>query len=289
MLDLIQAALIDATMAGARAILDVRRRGVLQARYKTAAELVTVADEASDAAMRAILEARLAELDPSITLRLEESGSVRPQASRNVGADPLDGTSHFAADGTMYSVQAHYVEDGVPLVGVVFQPEVFLPLSETDRCVGRLAYAARGRGAFVHRTELDGAGFRLLARRPIAKRPPAGRPTFVAAVPVTTKMTPAERRSAQRVYESGLLAASMGTGNAGGNAMMVLFGGQDVYANLGAGEELDLAPPQVIAEEIGLIVWGPDRRPPVWRVRKLPVVFAADAETAERFLTAAGL
>jgi 3'-phosphoadenosine 5'-phosphosulfate (PAPS) 3'-phosphatase len=81
----------------------------------------------------------------------------------------------------------------------------------------------------------------------------------------------------------------MGTGNAGGNAMMVIFGGQDVYANLGAGEELDLAPPQVIAEEIGLTVWGPDRRPPVWHVRKMPVLFAPDAETAERFFQAAGL
>jgi hypothetical protein len=81
----------------------------------------------------------------------------------------------------------------------------------------------------------------------------------------------------------------MGTGNAGGNALMVIFGGQDVYANLGAGEELALAPPQVIAEEVGLTVWSPDRRPPVWRVRKTPVVFAPDPETAERFLSAAGL
>jgi 3'-phosphoadenosine 5'-phosphosulfate (PAPS) 3'-phosphatase len=71
--------------------------------------------------------------------------------------------------------------------------------------------------------------------------------------------------------------------------MMIVFGGQDVYANFGAGEELDLAPPQVIAEEAGLTVWGFDRRPPVWHVRKQPFVVARSPEMAERFLSAAGL
>jgi 3'-phosphoadenosine 5'-phosphosulfate (PAPS) 3'-phosphatase len=287
--DLIQDILIDAAVAGARAVVTARQHGAVIARYKTAAELVTEADERSDAAMLAILRPRLAAVDPSISLRLEESGSSGPQSRRHVGADPLDGTSHFAAGGTMYSVQAHYVEDGVPLVGVVFQPEVFLPLTETDQCVGRLVYATRGRGAFVRRTEFDGDTFQMTSPRPIARRQATGRHTFVASVPITTKMSPEERASAQRVYHSGLLAASMGVGNAGGNAMMVIFGGQDVYANLGAGEELDLAPPQVIAEEVGLTVWGPDRRPPVWHVRKMPVLFAPDDETAERFLAAAGL
>jgi 3'-phosphoadenosine 5'-phosphosulfate (PAPS) 3'-phosphatase len=289
MLDRILTVLTDAALAGATAVVGARRRGAVAARYKTAAELVTDADEASDAAMLAILRPKLADIDPSITIRLEESGLSGDQAHRHVGADPLDGTSHFAAGGNLYSVQAHYVEDGVPLVGVVLQPEVFLPVAESERCVGRLVYAVRGGGAFVSRTGFDGARFELGAPRPVVRRPPSGRRTFVAAVPITTKMSPAERATAQRVYDSGLLAASMGTGNAGGNAMMVIFGGQDVYANLGAGEELDLAPPQVIAEEIGLTVWGPDRRPPVWRVRKMPVLFAPDEETAERFFAAAGL
>ena len=270
-------------------MLQARRHGGIGTRYKSAQELVTDADEQSDAAMREILETRLGALDPNISLRLEESGASGGPHRRHVGADPLDGTSHFAADGTLYSVQAHYVEAGVPLVGVVFQPEVFLPLQETPNPTGRLAVAVRGAGAFVQRTTYDRDRFDLASARRIERRPSPKRPTFVAAVPITTKMAPEERAAAQRVYESGILAASMGTGNAGGNTMMVIFGGQDVYANLGAGEELDLAPPQVIAEEVGLTVWGPDRRPPVWHVRKQPVVFAPDEETAERFLRAAGL
>jgi 3'-phosphoadenosine 5'-phosphosulfate (PAPS) 3'-phosphatase len=289
MLDQILSVLIDATVAGARAVVEVRRRGAVEARYKTGSELVTEADERSDAAMLAILTPRLGAIDPAISVRLEESGSSGPQGRRHVGADPLDGTSHFAAGGNLYAVQAHYVEDGVPLVGVVFQPEVFLPLAESEGCTGRLVYAVRGGGAFVRRTDLDGGTFRVTEPRPVVRRPPPARRTFVASVPITTKMSAAERATAQRVYESGLVSASMGAGNAGGNVMMVVFGGEDVYANLGAGEELDLAPPQVIAEEIGLTVWGPDRRPPVWHTRKMPVLFAPDEETAERFFRAAGL
>jgi 3'(2'), 5'-bisphosphate nucleotidase len=289
MLDDVLAVLIDAALAGAAAVVTARRRGGVAARYKDAAELVTDADEQSDAAMRAVLAPRLAAIDPSISLRLEESGAAGVQAHRHVGADPLDGTSHFAAGGNLYSVQAHYAEGGAPVAGVVLQPEVFLPLSEGERCMGRLVYALRGAGAFVRRTEFTGDACELGPPRPVVRRPPPVRRTFAAAVPITTKMAPAERAHAQRVYESGLLAASMGAGNAGGNAMMVVFGGQDVYANLGAGEELDLAPPQVIAEEVGLTVWGPDRRPPVWRVRKMPVLFAPDDATAERFFSAAGL
>ena len=281
--------LVDAVLAGARRVIEVRQAGSGDAAYKHAVELVTEADTESDAAMLSILRERLSKLDTNISYRLEESGASGRANRRHVGADPLDGTSHFAAGGNLYSVQAHYVEEGVPLVGVVFQPEVFLPLQESPHPIGRIAVAVRGAGAFVQRTDYDGQMFRRSAAKRIERRPAPTRHTFVAAVPITTKMAPEERATAQRVYESGILAASMGTGNAGGNAMMVIFGGQDVYANLGAGEELDLAPPQVIAEEVGLIVWGPDRRPPVWHVRKQPVVFAPDAATAERFLQAAGL
>lgn len=71
--------------------------------------------------------------------------------------------------------------------------------------------------------------------------------------------------------------------------MLALFGGQHVCANLGAGEELDLAPPQVIAEEAGMAAWDAGRKSPVWRVRKQPGVFAPADEIAERFLAAAGL
>jgi 3'-phosphoadenosine 5'-phosphosulfate (PAPS) 3'-phosphatase len=267
----------------------VRGSGEFTGQYKDATELVTQADQRSDAAILSVFESRFRALDPTISFRLEESGASGPQSARWVGADPLDGTNHFAAGGVAYSVQAHYVEDGVPLAGVVFQPEVYLPLSESAHCTGRLAYAIRGRGAFVERTEFTGADFVRLEARRVSKPALVEVRRFVSCVPLSTKMTPEEWKRAERVLESGIVAVTTGVGGAGGNVMMTIFGGQHVYANLGAGEDLDLIPPQVIALEAGMTVWGVDRKPPIWNVRKQPFIVAPNAPIAERFLQAAGL
>jgi len=281
--------LIAGVIEGAREVLAVRGAGQVTARYKDATELVTLADERSDHAIRVVFEERLHGIDSEIVLRLEESGGAAVGAERWVGADPIDGTSHFAAGGAMYSVQAHYVDRGVAEIGVVFQPEVYLPLAESDRAIGRLVYAIRGGGAWVERTEYTGASFvRGLARRVIAEALPRVN-RYVACVPISTKMNREERELAQRVLGSELIAVTAGSGGAGGNVMMTLFGGMHVYANLGAGEDLDLIPPQVIAIEAGLTVWGVDRKPPLWHVKKQPFIAAHTDEIAERFLQAAGL
>lgn len=289
MFDEIHDILVEAVLAGAAEVLRVRRGGAIDARYKDATELVTEADHRSDAAILAVLTARFPSLDPDISFQLEESGVSGTLGPKRVGADPLDGTSHFAAGGNLYSVQAHYIEDGVPLVGVVFQPEIYLPLSVTDAPMGRLSSAIRGQGGVMRRTELAGDRFQIGAPQPIVKRPSSPRRSFIACVPITAKMSADERALARKVHDSGLIGGMTGTGGAGGNVMMTILGGQDVYINFGAGVDLDLAPPQVIAQEAGLTVWGPDRRPPVWHVRKQPFIVAQDDETAERFLTAAGL
>jgi hypothetical protein len=70
--------------------------------------------------------------------------------------------------------------------------------------------------------------------------------------------------------------------------MMVIFGAQHVYGNFGAGDALDLIPPQVIALEAGFTVWNEQRTEPVWHVDKQPFIVAPSAEIADRFLTAAG-
>jgi len=281
--------LCAAVLAGAERVLAVRQSGSIIAGYKDARELVTEADRQSDAAMLAVFRAECPAIDPTLSYHLEESGLSGGDSARRIGADPLDGTSHFASGGTLYSVQAHYIDEGIPLVGVVFQPEVFLPLAETPRPLGRLVTSIRGRGAFTCRTEFVDGSFTLGELRRITRRRDASRQAVVACVPYSTKMSPPERALARRVHDSGVIGVTTGTGGAGGNVMMVVFGGQDVYANFGAGEDLDLAPPQVIAEEAGYVVWGPDRRPPVWHTRKQPFIVALDEPTAERFLQAAGL
>ena len=282
--------LVDAVLQGASAVLSARRDGLVAARYKDATELVTEADDRSDAAMRDVFRARLPRLDPDIVFHLEESGpSGDTAARRRVGGDPLDGTSHFATGGTLYSIQAHYLEDGVPLAGVVLQPEAYLPLDVRPHCSGRLVTARRGAGAVMRESTWTGESFDLGEPRAVVRRPARQARAWVACVSITGKMTPAERALARKVHDSGLIGSWTGTGNAGGNVMWTILGGQDVYANFGAGDDLDLVPPQIIAEEAGLTVWGIDRRPPVWHVRKQPVVVAPSPEVAELFLRAAGL
>jgi 3'-phosphoadenosine 5'-phosphosulfate (PAPS) 3'-phosphatase len=288
----IKEALIAAVLSGAREILTVRLAGNVEARYKDARELVTTADENSDAAILAIFQTRLPAIDPSISFHLEESGmtgAASAPGSKIAGADPLDGTNHFAAGGASYSVMAHYVEEGVPQVGVVFQPEVFLPLAETERCLGRLVFAVRGEGAWVRRSEFQGSSFELSEVRRVVSRNAAPTRTWVACVPFGSKMDAEGRERAAKVYSSGIIAATTGVGGAGGNVMLSIFGGQHVYANFGAGDDLDLIPPQVIAHEAGLTVWGLNRTLPIWNVRKQPFIVAPGPEIAERFLQAAGL
>jgi 3'-phosphoadenosine 5'-phosphosulfate (PAPS) 3'-phosphatase len=281
--------LVAAVMSGGREILAARLAGGVEAHYKDAKELVTTADQKSDAAILAVFQSRLPAIDRSISFHLEESGETGLPGARIAGADPLDGTNHFAAGGTSYSVMAHYVEDGIPLVGIVFQPEVFMPLTETENCVGRLVSGVRGEGAFVRRTEFRGVGFTLSELRRVERRSTPRTRTFVACVPFGSKMDAEGRERAARVYASGIIAATTGVGGAGGNVMLSIFGGQHVYANFGAGEDLDLIPPQVIAHEAGLTVWGANRTLPVWNVRKQPFIVAPDPEIAERFLQAAGM
>ena len=281
--------LIDAVTRGAVEVLRARLQGNIHASYKDAKELVTVADRRSDEAMSAVFASDLRRLDPSIAFRLEESGATGDASSHWVGADPLDGTNHFACGGTFYSVMAHYVREGIPLVGVVFQPEVYLPLSESDKCIGRLTYAVRGEGAFWERTEFSGEAFVRAAPRRLLKPDQPPTKSWVCSIPISTKMTSDERTRALRVLESGLVSVTTGVGGAGANALMTIFGGQHVYANFGAGEDLDLIPPQVIAEEAGMTVWDVNRRSPVWQVRKQPFVVASDAGVAEQVLRAAGV
>ena len=201
----------------------------------------------------------------------------------------MDGTSHFASGGHYYSVQAHYVEDGVPLIGVILQPEIFFPLEESQSCVGRLTYAIRGQGAFCQRTEFKEGSFTRGPAQVVVKRKILATLNYAACIPFSTKMTAPERERARRVYEYGPIAVTTGLGGAGSNVLMVVFGGHDVYANFGAGNDLDLIPPQVIAEEVGMTVWGVDRRSPVWNVRKQPFIVAPDEVIANKFFEAAGL
>lgn len=81
---------------------------------------VTEADMAVDAFLRQHLTA----LDPTIGWLSEESvdGPERLSARQVWIVDPIDGTRSFMADGTDWAVSVALVEDGRPLVAVLFAP-----------------------------------------------------------------------------------------------------------------------------------------------------------------------
>ena len=88
MVEQIQAALIRAVLAGAAEVLEVRRAGNLRQRLKTARELITEADERSDAAILHVFQIEIATIDPSISFHLEESGIHGTGNRKRVGAVP---------------------------------------------------------------------------------------------------------------------------------------------------------------------------------------------------------
>lgn len=111
---------------------------------------VTRADLASHAA----IAAGLAQLRPKLPVLSEEGD---PDISAGPGqtfwcVDPLDGTKEFVNGFDEYTVNIALVEQGVPILGVVY-----LPAQDA------LYYAARGQGAW--KVDLDGGPHRIAPRR----------------------------------------------------------------------------------------------------------------------------
>lgn len=79
---------------------------------------VTAADRASEAAMRAIVEAER----PADGIIGEEYGRVREGAARQWVFDPIDGTRAFIAGRPLFGILIALLQDGIPVLGVIDQP-----------------------------------------------------------------------------------------------------------------------------------------------------------------------
>ena len=80
---------------------------------------VTAADEAADAVISAGLRAEF----PDLPLITEEQAESHGQTARTfLIVDPLDGTKEFVQRRGDFTVNIAYVEDGVPVAGVVYAP-----------------------------------------------------------------------------------------------------------------------------------------------------------------------
>ncbi len=100
-------------------IMEIYRRDDFEVRTKDDDSPVTEADEAADALISAGLRAAF----PDIALVTEEqSDSHSVSADRFFIVDPLDGTKEFVHRRGDFTVNIALVENGTPVLGVVFAP-----------------------------------------------------------------------------------------------------------------------------------------------------------------------
>jgi 3'(2'), 5'-bisphosphate nucleotidase len=101
------------------AIMQVYNSADFAVRAKGDDSPVTAADEAADALIAAGLRAAF----PDVVLITEEQADSHAlQAATFLIVDPLDGTKEFIKRGGDFTVNIAYVENGVPLRGVVYAP-----------------------------------------------------------------------------------------------------------------------------------------------------------------------
>ncbi|GAA3858120.1 3'(2'),5'-bisphosphate nucleotidase CysQ [Celeribacter arenosi] len=100
-------------------ILEIYNSDDFEVKSKSDDSPVTIADEAADALISAGLRAAFPDV-PLITE--EQSASHDLKATTFLIVDPLDGTKEFIKRRGDFTVNIAYVENGVPIRGVVFAP-----------------------------------------------------------------------------------------------------------------------------------------------------------------------
>jgi len=104
--------------AGAR-IMEIYQADDFDVKVKSDDSPVTEADEAADASISAGLRAAF----PDVALVTEEQAASHALTARTfLIVDPLDGTKEFINRRGDFTVNIAYVEDGLPIRGVVYAP-----------------------------------------------------------------------------------------------------------------------------------------------------------------------
>ena len=147
------------------AILEVYERGPAEVSLKADDSPLTEADLAA----QRVIAAGLGALQPALPLLSEESAAApwreRARWRRYWLVDPLDGTKEFLGRNGEFTVNIALVEDGAPVLGVVFAPALDLLYWGA---AGQGAWRQQGREApqAVHSAPLrEGAPLRVVASR----------------------------------------------------------------------------------------------------------------------------
>ncbi len=182
----------------------------------------------ADLASHRILSEGLAGISPAWPVLSEESSEIPHDERRNWRhywlIDPLDGTREFVNRNGEFTVNIALIEDGFPVLGVVYAP-----------AIGRLYHAARDRGAMLESAEKSSAitasGYAGGQVRVVASRSHRGEKLDIFL---------------EKIGDNECL--SMGSSL---KFCLVAEGAADLYPRLGPTMEWDTAAAQCIVEEAG--------------------------------------
>ncbi|WP_415183568.1 3'(2'),5'-bisphosphate nucleotidase CysQ [Phaeovulum sp.] len=199
-------------------IMEIYNSADFEVRTKSDDSPVTAADEAADA----LISAGLAEAFPQTVLVTEEQAASHGQtASTFLIVDPLDGTKEFVQRRGDFTVNIAYVENGVPLRGVVYAPargRLFYTLAD-GRAVEEL-------GVF----DKDQIG----EQKPISVSVPDNRALMVVA-------SKSHRDAATDAYIDQYAVRDMTSAGSSLKFCLVASGEADLYPRLGRTMEWDTA------------------------------------------------
>lgn len=199
-------------------IMEVYNSPEFEVKSKSDASPVTIADEAADALISAGLRAAF----PHVVLITEEQAESHAlRATTFLIVDPLDGTKEFVQRRGDFTVNIAYVQDGVPVRGIVYAP-----------AQGRLFYT-RADGVAVEET---GAFDKAVvgAQQPIG----VSKPDNAALMVVASK---SHRDAATDAYISKYAVKDMRSAGSSLKFCLVAVGEADLYPRLGRTMEWDTA------------------------------------------------
>ncbi|MFN4157189.1 MAG: 3'(2'),5'-bisphosphate nucleotidase CysQ [Gemmobacter sp.] len=199
-------------------IMEIYEGPDFEVRAKSDASPVTAADEAADAVISVGLRAAFPEV-PLITE--EQAGSHALVAQTFLIVDPLDGTKEFVQRRGDFTVNIAYVEEGVPVLGVVYAP-----------AKGRLFYTPATGGA------VEEAG-------PFDPDAPGGMQPLKVSVPDNAALmvvaSKSHRDAATDAYVARYAVRDMTSAGSSLKFCLVATGEADLYPRLGRTMEWDTA------------------------------------------------
>ena len=227
-------ACILAARAGGAEILRLVEQG-FDVERKDCGSPVTICDQAAEKIILAALQTAAPDV-PVVAEEAHAAGRVPAHGDSFFLVDPLDGTKEFIKGGEDYTVNIGLIENGVPTLGVVYQP-----------VIDKLWAGLEGTGAFV---EEKGAERRAIATR----ARPEGRLDVVSSKSHFNPVTEDYLAEICENYDRVPVGSSL-------KFCVVAEGVADIYPRLAPTCEWDTAAGHAVLLAAGGRVDGPDGKP----------------------------